>query len=180
MKPILIAGYRASCDMWAYDDQIGRGFVLVSFLGVYTVLQALWGTLIAGRVLELEDRTLLHRIPRGDKNEYPVRYRHNIARFPQIEQAQLVMIIESATLDLQSEQRAYLFNPDVERFFAFWNKCLIIPAREEWASFLLKEGLRRGCVRKIPSYGCEVLAIEPDPEPWAQIILGGIEDKTIT
>jgi len=180
--PVLVSGYRASCDVWACDDQAGNGLVLVSFLGVYTVIQALWGTLVAGRALELQDHTTLRRIPKGENKSHPTRYRHTITRFPQIEQAHLVMVAQSATLQVQSGERGYLIaanEPASDRFFAVWNRCLTLPARSVWAPFLLKEGLRHGCVRPIAGYGCHAWAIEPAVETWASTIQGGIEDGVL-
>ena len=175
-EPIAVVDYRAWCDVWAQDED---GLVLVSFLGPHTVLQALWGQLLAGQTVELEGGTILRR-QHGSDGETKVRYQRAMVRFADIEQAHLVLVAEPATLEVGPGQRGYLLSShergDLERTFALWNRVVSLPARETWAQFLWEEGLRRGNVRPIAAYGCYAWAIEPETEPWEEIIQGGIED----
>lgn len=179
-EPIDVMGHRAACDVWAKDE---NGLVLVSFLGPHTVLQALWGQLLAGQTVELAGGVLLHR-QHGTEEESKVRYHRSVVRFADIEQAHLVLVAECATLAAAPGQREYLLasheREDPERFFAFWNRAVSLPARREWAQFLWERGLRHGSVRPIAAYGCCAWAIEPEIEPWEAIIRGGIEDGILT
>ncbi len=181
-EPIPVGDHRAYCDVWAQDED---GLVLVSFLGPHTVLQALWAHLSAGHTVELAGGTLLHRqnlAARAEETEaenaYKIRYFRTVVRFVEIGQAHLVMVAELATLQVRPGQRSYLLaaqlEGDAERFFALWNRSVPLPARESWAEYLWREGLRRGPVRPIAAYGCHAWAIEP--EPWQEIIGWGIED----
>ena len=118
-EPVAVLGYRAWCDAWAQDeDQMASGLVLVSFLGPHTVLQALWGVLIAGQSVELEDETILYRqmgvMPEEEAGSAPkkVRTHRAVTRFPDIEQAHLVMVAEQATLQAAPGQRSYLLAAD--------------------------------------------------------------------
>jgi len=186
--PIAVVDYRAHCDAWAQDEE---GLVLVSFLGPHTVLQALWGHLTAGNTIELEGGTLLHRQKRTAGTEeqsaeggYMVRYHRAAMRFAAIGQAHLVMVAEPATLQVVPGQRVYLLaaqpTGDPARFFALWNRALPLPARASWAPYLWREGLRRGAVRPIPAYGCYAWALEPQPDPWQDILRWGIEDGELS
>ena len=175
-EPVLISGYRAWCDAWAQDDE-GAGLILASFLGPHTVVQALWAILVAGQPLELADRTILRRQQREDAPK--TRFLKQAVRFSEIEQAHLVMVAESATLQVTPGSTGYLLGQDPTRFFAIWNRVLPLPARGPWATFLWAEGLRLECVRPIRSYGCQAWAIEPEVETWSQILQGGIEDNVL-
>lgn len=187
-EPIPVVDHRAYCDAWAQDDE---GLVLVSFLGPHTVLQALWGHLTAGHVIELDGGTLLRRQShtacaeeQATEGSYPVRYQRAAVRFPAIGQAHLVMVAEPATLLVGSGQRGYLLaaspTGDPGRFFALWNRAVPLPARETWATYLWTEGLRRGPIRPIPAYGCHTWAIEPTLEPWQDILRWGVEDGELS
>ena len=188
-EPIGIVGYRAGCDAWAQNAESGSEMVLVSLLGPHTVLLAVWGQLIAGQVIELHDGTILHRpIDMKESEETgsgttAVRYQRSVARFSDIEQAHLVMIAGSATIQVDPGQRSYLLAADLhgdpDRFFAHWNRTVPIPARSTWAPYLWEAGLRRGVVRPIAAYGCYAWAIEPHPEPWSEIIRKGVEDHIL-
>ena len=190
-EPIPVVDHRAYCDVWAQDED---GLVLVSFLGPHTVLQALWAHLSAGHTIELAGGTLLHRQNQAAhaeeessqaqaENAYKIRYFRMVVRFVDIAQAHLVMVAEPATLQVRPGQRSYLLaaqlEGDAERFFALWNRSVPLPARESWAEYLWTEGLRRGPVRPIAAYGCLAWAIEPEPEPWQEIIAWGIEDRVL-
>lgn len=190
-EPIAVAGYRAWCDAWAQDeDHTASGLVLVSFLGPHTVLQALWGQLIAGQSVELADGTILTRQTRVATQEEPgtapdkVSTHRAVTRFPGIEQAHLVMAAEQATLQAAPGQRSYLLaaHPDGDdpRFFALWNRTVPLPARPTWAPCLWKEGLVHRCVRPLAAYGCSAWAIEPELETWSEIIQAGVEDDVLT
>lgn len=180
--PIGIVGYSAHCDAWAQDTE--SGMILISLLGPHTVLQAVWGVLIAGQVIELSDRTTLHRqldLKAAEENgpgATGLRYQHSIARFSDIEQAHLVMIAGTATVQVEPGQRSYLLTADWQgdpaRFFAFWNRSVPIPARQAWAPHLWEAGLRHGVVRPIAAYGCHAWAIEPQAELWSEIIRKGV------
>ena len=187
-EPIAVVDFRAFCDAWAQDED---GLVLVSFLGPHTVLQALWGHLTAGHVVELEGGTLLRRQTRVAQaeeqsaatpagGEYMVRYHRAAVRFAPIGQAHLVMVAEPATVHVGPGQRAYLLaaqpSGEPERFFALWNRAVPLPARTNWAPYLWQEGLRRGPVRPIAAYGCQAWAIEPQTQAWQEILRWGIED----
>ena len=183
-EPISVVDYRAYCDAWVQHED---GLALVSLLGPHTVLQALWGHLTAGHIVELEDGTLLHRQSRASDTEeqsaeegYMVRYHRAAVRFADIGQAHLVMVAEPATLQVGPGQCAYLLAAqpagDPERFFMLWNRAMPLPARAAWAMYLWREGLRRGAVRPIPAYGCHAWAIEPQLDPWKDILRWGIED----
>ena len=187
--PIGIVGYRAGCDAWAQDAESGSGMVLVSLLGPHTVLLAVWGQLIAGQVIELNDGTILHR-PLGLKESEEsgsgttaVRYQRSVARFSDIEQAHLVMIAGTATIQVEPGQRSYLLTAgplgDPARFFAFWNRTVPIPARRAWSPYLWSEGLNHGVVRPIAAYGSHAWAIEPQAEPWSEIIRKGVVDHKL-
>ncbi len=187
LAPVTVGGHRGWCDAWAQDE---AGLVLASFLGPVTVLQAIWGHLVAGHYVELEGETFLHRQHtvayfegEADKGEYKVRYHHTIVRFPQLEQGHLVMVAEPATLMVEPGQTGYLLaaqeDGDPGRFFALWNRLVPLPARQEWALYLWREGLRRECLRPIEAGGCHAWAIEPQTEPWVEIIRQGIESKVL-
>ena len=186
-EPIGIVGYRAHCDAWAQDGE--SGMVLISLLGPHTVLQAVWGVLIAGQVIELSDGTMLHRqldlkeAQEDGTGTTGLRYQHSIARFSEIEQAHLVMIAGTATVQMEPGQRSYLLAADLHgdpaRFFAFWNRTVPIPARRAWAPHLWEAGLRQGVVRPIAAYGCHAWAIEPQPETWSEIIRKGVLDHLL-
>jgi len=190
-EPIPIAGYRAFCDAWVQDeDHTASGLVLVSFLGPHTVLQALWGQLIAGQSLELEGGTILHRQHKaagaddGASASPNVRYHRAATRFAEIEQAHLVLVAEAATLQVTPGHRSYLLaarpEGDHQRFFAFWNRTVPLPARPTWAPYLWEEGLRRRTVRPLAAYGCHGWAIEPEVELWSEIIRVGVENDILT
>ena len=163
--------------------------VLISILGPHTVLQAVWGVLIAGQVIELNDGTILHRqldLKAAEENGSEttgLRYQRAVARFSDIEQAHLVMIAGKATVQMEPGQRSYLLAADLhgdpERFFAFWNRTVPIPARRAWAPYLWEAGLRQGVVRPIAAYGCHVWAIDPQPEAWSEIIRKGVVDHKL-
>ena len=188
-EPIGITGYRAHCDAWAQDAESGAGMVLISLLGPHTVLQAVWGQLIAGHVIELNDGTTLHRQLGENRSEEcasgtaGIRYQRSVVRFSDIEQAHLVMIAGTATIQVEPGQRSYLLaadwhgNPD--RFFAFWNRSVPIPARRAWAPHLWEAGLRQSVVRPIAAYGSHAWAIEPQPEAWSEIVQRGVVDHKL-
>jgi len=186
-EPIPVVGYRAHCDVWALDE---NGLVLISLLGPHTVLQALWAQITAGHTVELANGTLLHRQneavhteEREDEQACKIRYFRSVVRFPDIGQAHLVMVAEPATLLVRPGRRSYLLaaqgEGDPERFFALWNRSVPLPARRSWAEYLWTEGLRCGAVRIIQAYGCHAWAIEPEVEPWQEIIRWGIEDEML-
>ena len=163
--------------------------VLISLLGPHTVLQAVWGVLIAGQVIELSDGTTLHRqlglksTEEAGSGTTGMRYQRSVARFSDIEQAHLVMIAGTATVQVEPGQRSYLlagdWHGDPDRFFAFWNRTVPIPARQAWAPYLWDAGLRQGVVRPIAAYGCHAWAIEPQPEAWSEIIRKGVVDHLL-
>ena len=185
--PIGIVGYRAHCDAWAQDEE--RGMVLISLLGPPTVLQAVWGVLIAGQVIELADGTILHRqldlkgAEESVARDTGSRYQRAAVRFNDIEQAHLVMIAGTATLQVEPGQRSYLLaadsHGDPERFFAFWNRAVPMPAREPWVPYLWEQGLRHGVVRPIAACGCHAWVIEPQPDAWSEIIRRGVVDHIL-
>jgi len=185
--PIGIAGYRARCDVWAQDEE--SGMVLISLLGPHTVLQAVWGVLIAGQTIELTDGTTLHRqsdlkqIEEGGPGTGKIRYHRSITRFSDIEQAHLVMTAETAIIQVEPGQRSYLLAADLQgdpdRFFAFWNRTVPLPARLSWAPYLWEAGLRQSVVRPIAAYGCHAWAIEPRPEQWSEIIRKGVVSQLL-
>ena len=186
-EPIGIVGYRASCDAWAQDEE--SGMVLVALLGPHTVLLAVWGQLIAGQVIELSDGTILHRqfgakeSEETDSAAAKIRYQRSVVRFSHIEQAHLVMIAGSATLQVDPGQRSYLLAADLhgdrDRFFAHWNRSVPIPARQAWAPHLWEAGLRQSVVRPIAAYGSHAWAIEPQPEAWSEIVQRGVVDHKL-
>jgi len=185
--PIGIVGYRAHCDAWAQDEE--SSMALLSLLGPHTVLHAVWGVLIAGQVIELADGTTLQRqTGRNERDEDNpatpgVRYPRAVARFSDIEQAHLVMIAGTATLQVEPGQRSYLLaagsHGDPARFFALWNRTVPIPARPTWAPYLWEEGLRHGVVRPIAAYGCHAWAVEPQADAWGEIIQRGVESRIL-
>ena len=191
-EPIAVAGYRAFCDVWVQDEDpaAASGLVLVSFLGPHTVLQALWGQLTAGQSLELGGGIILYRQMRVATEDEPVsapgkvRYHRAAMRFAEIEQAHLVMVAEAATLQVTPGHISYFLSAtpegDHQRFFAFWNRTVPLPARPTWAPYLWEEGLRRRTVRTLAAYGCHGWAIEPVVETWSEIIQVGVESDILT
>jgi len=181
--PVPIIGYRAYCDAWANDDQ---GLVMASFLGPITVLKSVWAHLVGQRSIELADGTWLWCQDRmlASKDKESIRYMRSIERFPGIEQAHLVLVIESATLQVRQGQKAYVlasdpFGPEMERFFAFWNRVLPLPARESWSEYMWNEALDRHLVRSLGCYGCHGWSVNPEVEPWWEIIRDGIQHGEI-
>jgi len=188
-EPLAIVGHRAFCDVWAQGEEgDNRGLVLVSFLGPYTVLQSLWAQLLAGQSVELAGGIILRRQTGSTQPDEPdltpVRYHRATTRFAEIEQAHLVLVVETATLQLAAGQTGYFLAPgpqgDPERFFDYWNRIVPLPARPAWAPYLWGEGLRKGSIRPIAAYGCQCWAIDPATELWSEIIRAGIEDEHLT
>lgn len=190
-EPVQVAGYRAYTDVYVIDP--AWGLVMVSLLGAQTVVEAVWAHLVGNNVIELANRVSLYRgdkLPIGGGEDgaveiLDVAYRKQSVRLKESETVHLVLQSDLARLDLaRPGVPAYLIaeneNPDINRFWAFFNKITPIPAQPAWAPYLWKQGLRWELAQPVDSYGCRAWRIDPDPDIWSKIVSGGIEDGVLT
>jgi len=186
-EPVQVGGYRCWSDAYAQADE---GFVFASLLGAATVVEAVWSYLVAASGVGLTNDVFLSRAlemqsTRDKDKTLKVHYRKTAIRLPESEAAHLLVVSELATLSgVSRELPAYLIadNPagDLDRFWAFWNKLVPLPALADWAGFLWKVGLRHELIKPVAEvHGCYAWEIAPDTGEWGKLLTGGIEDGVL-
>lgn len=189
-EPLEVARYRSVyCDAYAMDmNSVHNGLVMASFVGPVTALKSLWASLVQGQRVSLQTRDYFALWCQPDRqgtkeNPIDVRYLRTIERLPDTEQAHLVFIIESATLQVRYGMTAYHLSagpePELDRFFALWNKAVQLPARPEWAGYLWERGRYLRGIVPCKAYGCHCWLISPELHHWAAIIRDGLRSGEI-
>lgn len=176
-RPLPVHNRRAFCDVYATSAD---GLLLASFLGAYSVVMALWAELTVSRTLTVGGYygASLKRMKTMPffGIEQPVTYRRFLSRFPDLEQAQLVMVVNQATSAAEFGADMFYFGyPDTDdqfrQFFNVWNQSTVIPASPKWTRDIWAEGLYHNLIERTAHRGMTgSYIIRHNESEWAPLI----------
>ena len=184
--PVPVPGYRAHIDRYVVDD---KQVVYLSLLGPFSVVKAIWATLMQGNSTELWTSFWAKRLTLdGNPNAYFTK----TSLLPDTEHAHLVTVCQQATPQAFPEGPLYGVFPGGGDATAQEASLYIrlrqlghLPIKREWMPWLTHEITRQGLLVDLTHHrdarllDCDAFRLSLESDRWEAILSRGIRERHI-
>jgi len=167
LRLIQYRGLQGFCTGWAGDRE---GTVYASLIGRVTAVTGIWAAFQENITLKIGYNKHLTKRPKVEGTKY-----HTLrVRLPESDWLHLILLHSQGAVHNLPDQDCYVLSatpePPLEAFWVQWNNALPLPAFQEWAPRLWKEGRWGDLIVPCDAEGTYCWRIRANARAWGAVL----------